>query len=337
MPLNKQLRSLPKDTMFKIIEAQSEITKTGLDLGTVMSIITDKAQDLTRASGAVIELAEDDEMVYRAASGKLEPYLGLRLNAEGSLSGMCVKQGEVLSSDDCFHDERVDRQACKKIGIQSMVVIPLNHHSETIGVLKVASDQPAFFNRKDITALTLISDIVASMIFNAIRFSNDELVQRATRDELTQLSNRAHFYDLLRQHLHQADRRQQKLGVIMLDMNRLKPLNDDFGHLAGDAGIKEVAERLKASVRKPDTVARLGGDEFAIILPETRNSDQLRTIANVIDANMHKPFKFDDHAHTLSVSWGFAIYPDDGDTIKTLIETADKAMYRQKTQRSETR
>jgi diguanylate cyclase (GGDEF)-like protein len=331
----KQYHDLPKDTMFKIIEAQSEITSTGLDLGTVMAIITDKAQELTKADGAVIELAEDSEMVYRAASGKLESYLGLRLKAQGSLSGLCVQQNQVLISEDCFQDERVDRKACKKIGIQSMIVVPLNRHSDTVGVLKVASSNPAFFDQKDIYALKLISDIVANMIFNAIRFSNDELVQRATRDELTHLSNRAHFYDLMRQHLFQTDRQHKKLGVMMVDMDQLNPLNDTFGHWAGDDAIKEVARRLQACVRHvSDTVARLGGDEFAMLLPDIIDSSQLERIQQTIQNQMSAPFELDGEDHTLSVSIGFSLYPDHGQTIKTMIEVADKAMYQNKQARS---
>ncbi|MFP4906292.1 hypothetical protein ACLFKT_45795, partial [Paraburkholderia sp. BR14261] len=91
---------LDNATLLEIIKAQSDIAKLGLDLGGVMAYVAERTEQLTRAQGAVVELAEGEDMVYRAASGNVANLLGLRLARETSLSGLCVREGEILRCDD---------------------------------------------------------------------------------------------------------------------------------------------------------------------------------------------------------------------------------------------
>ncbi|VVU48632.1 GAF domain-containing protein [Burkholderia anthina] len=124
-------------TLLRIIATQTEIAKLGLDLGSVMAYVTEQVPHLTGASGAVVEFAEGDDMVYRAASGSAAGMLGLRLRRSGSLSGLCVTRGELLHCTDSETDPRVDRDACRRVGLRSMLVMPLMHADTTVGVLKV--------------------------------------------------------------------------------------------------------------------------------------------------------------------------------------------------------
>src|SRR5579859_1021583 len=94
------------ETLLAIVRAQTEIAKLGLDLGGVMSFVTERVQQLTQADGAVVELAEGDEMVYRASSGIASSLLGLRLKRTGSLSGLCVETGDILRCEDSETDPR---------------------------------------------------------------------------------------------------------------------------------------------------------------------------------------------------------------------------------------
>ena len=121
----------------EVIRAQTEIVRLGLDLSAVMTFVAERAQRITGAHGAVVELAEGEEMVYRAASGILQNHIGLRLQRSGSLTGLCVEKGFALRCEDSESDPRVDREACRRIGLRSMIVVPLRHDDAVAGVLKV--------------------------------------------------------------------------------------------------------------------------------------------------------------------------------------------------------
>jgi diguanylate cyclase (GGDEF)-like protein len=110
-------------------------------------------------------------------------------------------------------------------------------------------------------------------------------------------------------------------------MDGLKPINDQMGHRAGDAAIREIAQRISRGSRAADTVARLGGDEFGVILPEVMDRDGAASLAQRIADEIRLPFRFEDKSVPLDASIGMAVFPDDGAEIETLIESADKAMY----------
>jgi diguanylate cyclase (GGDEF)-like protein len=323
--------------LLEILRAQTEIMKLGLDLGGVMAFVTDRAQHLTGATGAVVELAEGEEMVYRSTSGVAAGLLGLRLKRQGSLSGLCVERGTILQCDDSESDPRVDRDACRRVGLRSMIVTPLRHLGDTVGVLKVTSPVPGAFADEDVRVLELMTDLIAAAIFHAARNETDALYLQATHDSLTGLPNRALFYDRLRQSLHLAERSTDMLGILNVDMDGLKPINDRRGHRAGDAAIKEAALRMQKAIRLSDTVARIGGDEFALILPGIRTRTDAEAQRDRLAARVRAPFAFEGHDVDLSVSVGVAVFPEDGTEMTALLEHADQAMYDDKRARKRER
>lgn len=330
--LNKST-SLSPDILLEVIKTQTEIAKMGLDLGAVMQFVTQQTQKLTTAAGAILELAEGDEMVYRAAAGIAEPQLGLRLKRTGSLSGQCVNEGQILRCDDSEDDPRVDREACRKVGLRSMIVVPLKHNESAVGVLKVVSPSVNAFSDENIQLLGLMSELIASAMFHAAKFESNELYYRATHDCLTGLANRALFFDRLRLCLAQGDRHGDQLGILNIDMDGLKPINDNFGHRAGDAALKEVGARLNAACRKHDTVARVGGDEFGIILTRVSDRNSAKEKCQQLAQKISLPFQFEKQELTLGASIGLAVYPDDGQSVDELIESADQSMYENKRER----
>lgn len=322
--------ALGPDKLMQVIHTQTEIARLGLDLGSVMALVTERAQIMTGAIGAVIELAEGEDMVYRASTGSIANQLGLRLKRGNSLSGLCVQQGQPLQCDDSETDERVDRAACRKVGLRSMVVAPLKHLDSVVGVIKVLSDRPQAFTAEAGQILQLMSNLIASAMFHAARAEADELFHRATHDPLTGLANRALFYDRLRHKLLTAERGHEQVGVLNLDMDGLKPINDQHGHQAGDAAIKELAVRLKNAARESDTVARLGGDEFGVILARIDGHSGLSQQRTRLDAAIAKPFRYGRLELQLGASIGGAVFPLDGNDPNQLLETADRAMYETK-------
>jgi len=316
-----------QESLLEIIRTQTEIAKLGIDLGSVMTCVAERAQQLTRASGAVVELAEGSEMVYRAACGTAETQLGLRLAREGSLSGLCVESGQILRCDDSHNDARVNRAACEKVGLRSMIVVPLRHLDSTIGVLKVMSSTVCAFDEEDSYLLGLISELIAAAMFHATRFEAKDLLYRATHDPLTGLANRALFFDRLRYCLTRAQRHSEKVGLLNIDMDGLKPINDRYGHRAGDAAIKEVSSRLAGVSRRSDTVARMGGDEFGVILSPIGSREAAHSYASRVCERLNVPFEFEQQPINLSASLGIAVFPDNGTEIEVLIDEADRLMY----------
>lgn len=314
-------------TLLEIIQVQTEIAKLGLDLGGVMDLVSRRAQALTGAAGAIIELAEGNEMVYRAAAGIAEPQLGLRLSRTGSLSGLCVATREILRCDDSETDSRVDREACRKVGLRSMIVVPLNHLESTVGVLKVVSPVAGAFSDADIQVLGLMSELVAAAMFHSSQLESSELYYRATHDQLTGLANRALYFDRLRQCFANAERHAERFAIFNLDMDDLKPINDECGHHAGDAALTEMAARIKGDSRKSDTVARVGGDEFGIILSRISDRGGAEKQRRRLTERISLPFQYGERALSLAASIGLAVFPDDATDMNSLLAKADESMY----------
>lgn len=312
---------------------QTEIAKLGLDLGGVMAYVADQAMALMATDGAVIELAEGEDMVYRASSGIAAAQLGLRLKRHNSLSGLCVKTGETLCCDDALDDPRVDREACLKVGLRSMLVVPLQHNDDTVGVLKVLARQPQAFGPQQVALLGLISELVAAAMFHAARYAADDLFHRATHDALTGLANRALFLDRLRHSFFQAGRERRPGAVLLLDMDGLKQINDNLGHRAGDAALTELATRIQQGARSTDTAARLGGDEFALLLVPVVGRESIAASTRRLLELMNQPFVFEGRELPLRASIGAALFPDDSDNVEALLDKADQAMYADKRQR----
>jgi len=149
----------------------------------------------------------------------------------------------------------------------------------------------------------------------------------AHHDSLTELPNRALLNDRLEMAINTAKRRGEKVGILFIDLDRFKNINDSLGHTAGDQILRQTAARLSAAVRTDDTVARLGGDEFVVLLPRVRDERSLAEVAIKLREELLLPYILEDMPLHLSPSIGIAVYPDDGDTPSTLIKNADAAMY----------
>lgn len=319
--------------LLSIIHIQTEIAKLGRNLGDVMDLVVQRTLPLVRADGAAIELAEDGDMVYRAAVGTARGHIGLRLKMDTSMSGLCVRSGEALRCDDADTDPRADREACRRVGLRSMIVMPLRYKDATVGVLKAMASAPGHFSDHDVELLRLLSDLVGAAMYFATHDEIVDVYHKATHDHLTGLANRALFMDRLRLNLAQRPHLDQGVGILMIDMDGLKQVNDTFGHRTGDAVIKEFADRSKACARASDTVARLGGDEFAVILHPMDMPQGIDSAVGRIQSALEVPFAFEERTHRLSASIGTAHFPHDGHEIEGLLEMADQRMYADKRER----
>jgi diguanylate cyclase (GGDEF)-like protein/PAS domain S-box-containing protein len=169
----------------RVVGAQSTIGAAGGDLVETMErVALEAAEIIEGADGAVVELPDGEDMVYRAAVGSAASTLGTRICRRGSLSGAALATGETLHCDDSDTDPRVDRDACRRVGLRSMICVPLQHREQTVGVLKVTSARPHAFAPHD--GLTL--ELLASLAGAAVRRAQDERRLAAHRTAAEELA-----------------------------------------------------------------------------------------------------------------------------------------------------
>ncbi|MEC5387322.1 EAL domain-containing protein [Uliginosibacterium sp. H3] len=161
--------------------------------------------------------------------------------------------------------------------------------------------------------------------------AEEMIAYQAYHDQLTGLPNRTLFKDRLNVSIAQAQRRDSLLGVMFVDLDRFKLVNDSFGHAEGDKLLHGLATRLKRCLRRGDTLARQGGDEFTILLPDLASVDDATTIADKIFKELRPVFQIGGTELRATVSLGISIFPRDGNTADQLIQRADIAMYSVKT------
>jgi diguanylate cyclase (GGDEF)-like protein/PAS domain S-box-containing protein len=160
--------------------------------------------------------------------------------------------------------------------------------------------------------------------------SEERLSFLANYDPVTTLPNRNLFTDRLAQAMRNAERRGTRLALLFLDLDSFKTVNDTLGHAAGDALLTQVAERLTSVIRTADTVSRLGGDEFTIILENLTRDEDAARVAEKIGEQSSRPYQIMSREVFVSTSIGIALYPTDGNSVDTLLMSADAAMYRAK-------
>ncbi len=163
-----------------------------------------------------------------------------------------------------------------------------------------------------------------------LEHSREKEHRMAYFDALTDLPNRQLFYDRLNQAVSHAQRYDEKLGLMFIDLDGFKNVNDTLGHECGDLLLKSVSERLKDCLRKSDTVARIGGDEFTCIVPDVKCLRNISVVAQKIIRSLARPFDINGNKVYISGSVGASIYPDDTENLEILIKNADMAMYNAK-------
>jgi len=319
----------------QIIELQSLLVSLEFDLATFMNIAVERLQKLTGATGAVIELKEGDEMVYKAVSGTVAPYLGFRIKMAGSLAGLCVSKGEIMISDDTSNDSRVDADACKKVKAASMIVVPLYRRGQIVGVLKTLSTKTKAFDADDINALQLIAGLLGGALGQQLEIEQrrqleEKLLYMAQNDALTGLPNRSLFHDRLAHALHINQRKKGLLALMYIDIDHFKEINDKYGHDIGDGLLKAFAANILNVIRASDSFARMGGDEFTLIAENLSKKEDVEIIADKILKAANREFTIEENKINTGVSIGIAINAGEAINYAAFIKQADSALYEAK-------
>ena len=218
---------------------------------------------------------------------------------------------------------------------ESLALIPLRRHEQLDGVLVFSSVDPLRFTQELASDFLAHLGLVAAIcIENAV--NRARLLRSGYTDFLTGFHNRRYLHARLREELARAQRSRQSIVCLMIDLDHFKRINDQYGHLAGDAVLREVAQRIDAEMRISDTGARFGGDEFALVLSEAAITDGEKVAARVLHTVRNQPVLIGEVAETITLSIGLAAAtPGPGMRdykvlAERLMAEADAALYRAK-------
>ncbi len=178
--------------------------------------------------------------------------------------------------------------------------------------------------------LIVRADLLICRQYKELADANEEISHLAYLDSVTQLLNRHRFDQDIKELIHHCRRENEGFSLLYLDLDGFKIINDNYGHGTGDVILAKIAQRLERTVRDTDTVYRVGGDEFALLLPGAATLEAVTHVAENLLVKVAEPIEVSEHSHTISVSIGISCYPRSASNAKTLIELADRAMYRAK-------
>jgi diguanylate cyclase (GGDEF)-like protein len=277
----------------------------------------------SRPGGGLVRtiLSGDDELT---TSNVEEDDLWRRVATEGK---------SILASAPIKDDQLRTHLAAR--GIVDALVSPLRRGDGTLIGLILAGNRLGdhrTFQLEDLKLFEALANHASVSLENRhlierLRLEAADKEHQALHDALTGLPNRLLFHQRVEQALSRSVTASEKVGVMLLDLDRFKEVNDTLGHHNGDLLLQEIGDRLRRTIRAGDTVARLGGDEFAVLLPELSGAEAAVAAANGIRHALERPFSIGDVTLDVGASIGIAIWPDHGDDAVTLLQRADVAMY----------
>jgi diguanylate cyclase (GGDEF)-like protein len=254
---------------------------------------------------------------------------GMNVDRAG-LASMVVKNkhflpagGEVRDKDAYVYGKRV-----RLAGMESLLVLPLICADTAIGSFAVAAKRPRAFGKDKREMLTVIANHVAVSLANAQMYGRMETM--ATTDGLTGLSNHRTFQERIAEMLARAERSSGRQALLLTDIDHFKKVNDTYGHPVGDEVLRGVAQVVRECVRKVDVAARYGGEEFAIVLEGTDREGARQLAERIRNEVQRQVFQSAQGPFSCTLSLGIAVYPADGNDVKTLIAHADQALYHAK-------
>ena len=272
-----------------------------------------------------------DDLVVRAAAGSW--------TAIESPSRMTAGRGIVHWVLDHLEpqnieDVRADPRYVGDPNVRSELVVPLVSSGRAIGVLVLSHRTVAAFSQRDLTLMQAVGAQIAAAI--DVAELHERLKRAANTDALTGLHNYRYFYDRLEEEIARAERRSAPLAVAFFDLDKLKNVNDTYGHLAGNEVLRVLGLLISSHVRTEDVPARYGGDEFAIVMPDTPRDEAEKVVERLMEILDKKKVDLPSGGRKIpmpDLSWGVASYPLDGRSARELVENADTRAYARKRSR----
>ena len=321
----------------RLRELMLEVTQTVLeveDFKKLCQVILTKAlQAIPKATIGSVLLKEGEYFVFGAGAGFTDDLRSFKVPIKESFLYRATrgKMDRVVNVPDLrlidtFYfvntEDKGGRYIC------STVIAPIYVQGELIGCVSVDSVELAAFDDDDLQSMVFIRDNIEIAVTN--HFLYQEKAYLARHDQLTGLNNRWYFDGQAASLLERARRYKENFHIVLFDVDRLKYINDVYGHLVGDQVLRKIAAALFAETRKSDVLARFGGDEFIGIFFNSSAQALYAKFKQSLDALLADPLVEAGSVVPCTYSFGVASFPDDGETIETLTAVADSRMYRDK-------
>ncbi|MDC1050935.1 EAL domain-containing protein [Candidatus Marinimicrobia bacterium] len=308
------------------IHASDNLSTLYIEIHTILS-------DITNVTNFYIALVDwDTESITFPYFIDEKDEKPLSYQMKKGLTEYVINSGESLLLNKEIYDNLILSKNIEPIGTPcyNWLGVPLKLlNGKTIGMICVQNYKNNYlFKEEDMKILQYVSDQIAMAIKRKV--DDIKIHKQAHYDDLTGLTNKALFYDRLEHAIHSANRKDELIAVLFIDLDNFKYVNDSMGHDVGDKLLKIIANKLSDSVRKGDTVSRWGGDEFTILTPNVKRiSGIFKLCERILNENFRNIIIEGQELH-ITGSIGIALYPQDGDTADILIKNADAAMYKSK-------
>jgi diguanylate cyclase (GGDEF)-like protein/PAS domain S-box-containing protein len=274
----------------------------------------------------IYTLDRDGRFIF--INGRVEALLGY---SRGELLGkhysLIVHPDDLEHARFAFNERRIGDRASTNVEIRLQTKTQGVRHFENRTIVTILSAQGLYDTTDGPATQHFMGTSGVARDITDRKKAEETIAFQAFHDLLTGLPNRILFKDRLGVALTQAKRKGKRLGVMFIDIDRFKLINDSYGHHEGDELLKRFAERARSCLRSGDTLARQGGDEFTVLLPDLSSAEDAAVIAEKLLAELKLPFKIAGLDFFATVSVGISLYPEDGESAELLIRNADIAMY----------
>lgn len=316
---------------FSTLQAMSEIDRqilSGAKFEQVSENVVTHLINLTGCvSAAIIARDTDTPHWAKMISSRNSEFVHERIALPMELGHQWCQPRQV-SLEDTSASIAPYRDRFLSYDMKFVALIPVVLQGELKGILLLGSKNRMNLEQDSLMRCVDLAGRFAVAIASVER--EEALYKQAHFDELTGLPNRQLLKDRLAQQVVRARREEFSGALLFLDLDRFKEINDVYGHSVGDVVLIQAAERIVGEVRDSDTVARLGGDEFVVVLPHIQNDSLVHATATRLLDRLTESFAVRGNDHYVGASIGIVMFPDDGDSVETLLKNADSAMYRAK-------
>ena len=303
------------------------------DFSSYFDLVATSARDMLDGDGAAFVLVQGDQQHYLFFHGLPEPYKAYgkyAFSIDGGISGAAIARNAPVFTDDYPHSPWAIKEF-SDLGLKGSMAIPVHgRESRPIGTLIVS-----WFNRSpcqpdglQLQSASVLADMLG-MAWHRMELAS-HLDQMAQTDSLTGVYNRYRLTERIRDSCLRARRRGRMLGVVMLDIDGFKDVNDSLGHHAGDRLLREIVSRLRDILRSGDVIVRYAGDEFVLLLEDIRCSAHLAQVLVRVRLALNLRIRIDGREVKVSTSIGATLYPQDPGEPELLLQHADLALYRAK-------